>query len=218
MHNSLSCLLTMGNSSQSENKISRCATSTTSKSTSFLLFGKPIHTDQSPRSQQQQQSGVSSADGLGFQSFNDIGSPGLTNNSSTDVNQEVEDKVQKLTKAGGSKISDNSSLTHQHGNSLEAFGNNGVKGLQRFKYETSILSLKKDTHKKTNKDAVLPYKVFSESEEVGRTLDLTMFSNYEQLYDRLRKMFGIEDLELSNRVLYKDIGNMMRHVGEEPYG
>jgi len=45
-----------------------------------------------------------------------------------------------------------------------------------------------------------------------------MFSSYEQLYDRLRKMFGIDDLELSNRVLYKDIGNMMRHAGEEPYG
>ena len=31
-------------------------------------------------------------------------------------------------------------------------------------------------------------------------------------------MFGIEDLELSNRILYKDIGNILRHVGEEPYG
>jgi len=221
VHNSLSCLLTMGNSSQSEHKISRCSTSSTSKSTSFLLFGKPIHTDQSPRSQQQQQqSGVSSTDGLGFQSFNDTGSPGLTNNSSTDVNQEVEDRVQKLKKekAGGSKISDNSSLTHQHGNSLDAAGTNGVNGLQRFKHETGILSLKKNTHEKTSEDTVLPCKVFSETEEVGRTLDLTMFSSYEQLYDRLRKMFGIEDLELSNRVLYKDIGNIMRHAGEEPYG
>jgi len=151
VHNSLSCLLTMGNSSQSEHKISRCTTSSTSKSTPFLLFGKPIHTDQSPRSQQQQQSAVSSADGLGFQSFNDTGSPGLTNNSSTDVNQEAEDRVQKLIKekAGGSKISDNSSITHQNGNSLDAAGTNGVKSLQRFKHETGILSLKKNTHEKT---------------------------------------------------------------------
>jgi len=43
-----------------------------------------------------------------------------------------------------------------------------------------------------------------------------MFNNYKQLYDMLRKMLGIEYLELSNRIIYKDIGNIMRQVGEEP--
>ena len=43
-----------------------------------------------------------------------------------------------------------------------------------------------------------------------------MFNNYKQLYDMLWKMLGIEYLELSNRIIYKDIGNIMRQVGEEP--
>lgn len=43
-----------------------------------------------------------------------------------------------------------------------------------------------------------------------------MFNNYKQLYDMLQKMLGIKYLELSNRIIYKDIGNIMRQVGEEP--
>ena len=71
-------------------------------------------------------------------------------------------------------------------------------------------------YEKTSKNTFLPCNVFSETEKAGRTLDLTMFNNYKQLYDMLRKILGIEYLELSNRIIYKDIGNIMRQVGEEP--
>ena len=78
--------------------------------------------------------------------------------------------MQKIDKKIWLTISDNSSITHQNGNSLDAAGTNGVKSLQRFKHETGILSLKKNTHEKTSEDPVLPCKVFSEAQEVGRTL------------------------------------------------
>ena len=39
-------------------------------------------------------------------------------------------------------------------------------------------------------------KVFLESEDVGRTLDLSCFGSYEELYMRLANMFGLERSEI----------------------
>eukprot|EP01018_Ginkgo_biloba_P016559 Gb_33804 [translate_table: standard] len=210
--------LTMGNPSQSEQKASNgWAGSSPMKSAPFLLFGKPIHTEQSPKSQQQQQSGLSSSDGPGFQMLNDNGSPGLTSNSSTDGNQEVSDRVQQLItgRTEVCKFFDNSGLQLCQGESLHSAGTNGIGNLQWFKDEAAMARMDKGGN--TFEDSIMHCKVFKETEEVGRTLDLSLFCTYEQLYDRLAKMFGIEESELSNRVLYKGMGGSLRHAGDEPY-
>ncbi|KAM7278072.1 hypothetical protein ACFE04_005206 [Oxalis oulophora] len=60
-------------------------------------------------------------------------------------------------------------------------------------------------------------KVFMESEDVGRTLDLTVLGSYEELYIRLASMFKIEISEILSRVLYRDGVGAVRRIGEEPF-
>ncbi|RZB80492.1 Auxin response factor 18 isoform B [Glycine soja] len=60
-------------------------------------------------------------------------------------------------------------------------------------------------------------KVFLESEDVGRTLDLSQFGSYEELYRRLGNMFGIERSEILNHVLYYDAAGAVKQTGEEPF-
>ncbi|KAG4985483.1 Auxin response factor 18 [Glycine soja] len=60
-------------------------------------------------------------------------------------------------------------------------------------------------------------KVFLESEDVGRTLDLSLFGSYEDLYRRLAIMFGIERSEILNHVLYHDAAGAAKKTGEEPF-
>ncbi|RDX66920.1 Auxin response factor 18, partial [Mucuna pruriens] len=60
-------------------------------------------------------------------------------------------------------------------------------------------------------------KVFLESEDVGRTLDLSHLGSYEELYRRLGNMFGIERSEIFNRVLYRDATGSVKQTGEEPF-
>ncbi|KAJ7981006.1 Auxin response factor [Quillaja saponaria] len=61
-------------------------------------------------------------------------------------------------------------------------------------------------------------KVFMESEEVGRTLDLSLLGSYEELYRRLDDMFGIERSEMLSRVLYRDAKGTVKQAGDEPFG
>lgn len=222
VQDNLSCVLTMGNSSQSEQKATKGrSSSSTTKSASFLLFGKPIHTEQSPKSEQQQQSGVSSSDGPGLHAVNDSGSPGLTSNSSTDGNPEVVDRLQRAMtgRSDTSKLSENYGLRLYCGETLDSTVNNGGGNLSWFKdRQVSLPTLENGSGGKTSEDGILHCKAFLESEDVGRTLDLSVFSSYEQLHNRLAKMFGIEDSDLSNRVLYKDAAGVGRHTGDQPYG
>ncbi|KDP29117.1 hypothetical protein JCGZ_16506 [Jatropha curcas] len=60
-------------------------------------------------------------------------------------------------------------------------------------------------------------KVFMESEDVGRTLDLSLLRSYEELYRKLADMFGIENSETLNNVLYRDITGSVKHIGDEPF-
>jgi len=220
MQSSPSSFLTAGNSSQNEQKTSSgSGSSSTTKGSSFLLFGKPIHAAPSPKSYNQQQSGLSSSDGAAFHTFTENGSPGLTSNTSSNGNQEALERVQKLIRGGrdGTKLSENYGLRLSNGESLDLAGTKGIRSLQWFKDQTSTLKLEKDKLENTFEDSIVHCKVFKETEEVGRTLDLSLFCTYEQLYDRLAKMFGIEESELSNRVLYKGLGGSVRHAGDEPY-
>lgn len=60
-------------------------------------------------------------------------------------------------------------------------------------------------------------KVFVESDTVGRNLDLSALSSFDELYRRLSEMFGIEGAELRSRVLYRCATGEVKHAGDEPF-
>lgn len=60
-------------------------------------------------------------------------------------------------------------------------------------------------------------KVFMESEDVGRTLDLSVLGSYEELYDKLADMFAIEKSEMMSHVVYCDAFGAVKHTGDEPF-
>lgn len=60
-------------------------------------------------------------------------------------------------------------------------------------------------------------KVFMESEDVGRTLDLSAFGSYEELYRKLADMFGIQKSEMLSNLLYRNISGALKHTGDEPF-
>ncbi|AQK66414.1 Auxin response factor 16 [Zea mays] len=61
-------------------------------------------------------------------------------------------------------------------------------------------------------------KVFMQSEDVGRTLDLSAVASYEELYQRLADMFGVDKAELTSHVFYRDdASGALKHPGDEPF-
>ncbi|XP_051218298.1 auxin response factor 10 [Lolium perenne] len=60
-------------------------------------------------------------------------------------------------------------------------------------------------------------KVFVESDAVGRNLDLSALSSFEELYARMSDMFGIDGAELRSHVLYRGAAGEAKHVGDEPF-
>ncbi|KAK8496175.1 hypothetical protein V6N13_052117 [Hibiscus sabdariffa] len=61
-------------------------------------------------------------------------------------------------------------------------------------------------------------KVFLESENVGQTLDLSLLGSYEELYQKLANMFGMERSQMLGRVLYQDETGAVKQIGDEPFG
>ncbi|XP_022985548.1 auxin response factor 18 [Cucurbita maxima] len=60
-------------------------------------------------------------------------------------------------------------------------------------------------------------KVFMESEDVGRTLNLSVISSYEELYRRLAYMFGMEKPDILSHVLYQDATGAVKQAGDKPF-
>lgn len=60
-------------------------------------------------------------------------------------------------------------------------------------------------------------KVFLESEDMGRTLDLTALNSYEELYRDLATMFGLEKSEISSNLIYLNGAGAIKHTGDEPF-
>ncbi|KAF7823392.1 auxin response factor 18 [Senna tora] len=60
-------------------------------------------------------------------------------------------------------------------------------------------------------------KVFMESEDVGRTLDLSHLGSYEELYRRLANMFAMERSRMFHHVLYCDATGAVKKTGQEPF-
>ncbi|KAE9600598.1 hypothetical protein Lal_00045685 [Lupinus albus] len=163
---SLSCLLTMGNSHKSLEK------SDNVKRHQFLLFGQPILTEQ-------QISGRACSSDLLSQNYS-------TGNDSQDENK---DKGKRL-------FSDSQSTL------LQQFSPGKSCSTESWK-----LDLDTSGH----------CKVFMESEDVGRTLDLSSLGSYEELYRRLANMFGIERSEMLSHVLYRDATGAVKQIGEKPF-
>ncbi|KAG8380501.1 hypothetical protein BUALT_Bualt06G0022200 [Buddleja alternifolia] len=60
-------------------------------------------------------------------------------------------------------------------------------------------------------------KVFVESEDVGRTLDMSVIGSYDELYKRLAAMFGMERSDMLSNVVYSDEKGATKHTGDEPF-
>ncbi|KAF5742540.1 hypothetical protein HS088_TW09G00590 [Tripterygium wilfordii] len=60
-------------------------------------------------------------------------------------------------------------------------------------------------------------KVFMESDDVGRTLDLSVLSSYQELYGKLASMFGLRSSEMMSSVLYQDAAGTVKHTRDEPF-
>nr|CAN63853.1 hypothetical protein VITISV_024151 [Vitis vinifera] len=96
-----------------------------------------------------------------------------------------------------------------------AFHQNGP---QESSSDEGLLTWYKD-HQKTNLGLETGHcKVFMESEDVGRTLDLSILGSYEELYRKLANMFGIERAEMLSNVLYRDEAGIVKHIGDAPFG
>lgn len=60
-------------------------------------------------------------------------------------------------------------------------------------------------------------KVFLESEDTGRSFDLSAFRSYEELYLRLIDAFGLERSKPLSSFLYQDATGGFRKVGDKPF-
>ncbi|KFK32306.1 hypothetical protein AALP_AA6G225100 [Arabis alpina] len=61
-------------------------------------------------------------------------------------------------------------------------------------------------------------KVFMESEDVGRTLDLSVIGSYQELYRKLAEMFCIQERsDLLTHVVYRDANGVIKRIGDEPF-
>ncbi|PWA99753.1 Aux/IAA-ARF-dimerization [Artemisia annua] len=60
-------------------------------------------------------------------------------------------------------------------------------------------------------------KIFLESEDIGRTIDLSVLESYEELERKLANLFGIKAFNNSIHVLYKDSTGDVKRIGDEPF-
>ncbi|KAJ6778333.1 AUXIN RESPONSE FACTOR 4-RELATED [Salix koriyanagi] len=80
------------------------------------------------------------------------------------------------------------------------------------------LQWNKDSQLKSEQSFTIGHcKVFLESEDVGRSLDLRLLESYEELYRKLADMFGRLNSEKFSNLLYRDVNGITKHVGEEPF-
>ncbi|KAK9126022.1 hypothetical protein Scep_014868 [Stephania cephalantha] len=166
----VSCLLTMGSSTESSKKPDN------KKTAQFILFGQPILTEQQ----------------ISLSSSGDTVSAVITGNSSSDGNPEK------------ANLSDNSgSGLHLHGLPESS----PCEGFPWYKEGQSNELGLETGH----------CKVFMESEDVGRTLDLSVLKSYDELYRKLGNMFDIEKSETLSHLLYRNAKGEIKHTGDEPF-
>ncbi|TKY52928.1 Auxin response factor 18 [Spatholobus suberectus] len=131
---------------------------------------------------------------ISLSSSGDTFSPVLARNCSSDGNA---DKVTNFSGGSGSAL-------HQQGLHERS-------SCERFQWY-------RDNYQETEAGLETGHcKVFMESEDVGRTVDLSLLRSYDELYRKLADMFGIEKSEMLSQVLYRDINGTVKHIGDEPF-
>nr|ARR29291.1 auxin response factor 10 [Cyrtomium guizhouense] len=205
----LSTLLTVG-STTSEPALNSNGSSwdreqsSSSKSAPFLLFGKAIDTSQSMKSQPAQMSGRSSSDGQGHEIISDSNQSEALDR----MHSFVSSQAHHIQQSGAYNV-----LAHQEA-AFDSFSNE-VGTLNWFKEQASCLD--KEKVLSTLDSSSNHCKVFKESDDVGRTVDLSMFESYEELHEKLSLMFGVQKAEILGRVVCLDLMGSSRPIGEEPY-
>ncbi|KAJ7526804.1 hypothetical protein O6H91_16G023700 [Diphasiastrum complanatum] len=226
-HFTIQCNLAKGttfaNASQNESAsgtIPSQSGSSNNRSAPFLLFGKAI--DPVIPSTQQQNSGGSSSEGTSHQLLKDNSPPPKVINATSQSSEIQGDKLEMVQRYE-SRVTDGVKTTYvtpqcHPGSYSDSSCIDEIGGLKWFKEQASMLtSEKKDVLVRANGDSLIHCKIFMESEEVGRTIDLSLFSSYEELYEKLSDMFSTEKSKLSGRIVYKDLEGSTIHVGGEPY-
>ncbi|XWS43587.1 hypothetical protein CRYUN_Cryun16bG0117100 [Craigia yunnanensis] len=128
---------------------------------------------------------------ISLSSSGDVVSPVLTGNSSSDGNL---DKMANFSDGSGSAL------------------------CQQSLPERSSLPWYKGICQEAEPNLEIGHcKVFMESEDVGRTLDLSSLWSYDGLYRKLADMFGIENSEILGHLLYRDATGAVKQIGDEPF-
>ncbi|KAJ7566818.1 hypothetical protein O6H91_02G119800 [Diphasiastrum complanatum] len=187
----------------------------TNRSAPFLLFGKaidPMHTAKD----QPQLSGSSSSEGNSCHDSQE-NSPLTQASANSSFDGSYTDTVEKVDgHSHGSKIEGADSQLPQEGRDCNYA--NEIGGLKWYKEQVSMMkSEKKQVLERSIGDSKMHCKIFLESEEIGRTVDLSLYETYEELYDRLANLFSTDKSKLSGRVVYKDLEGSTIHIGGEPY-
>nr|ARR29293.1 auxin response factor 10 [Cyrtomium guizhouense] len=204
VQSSPSTVLTVGNSN-GNNSLSQLSSSGIAsynggaasgrRKASFLLFGKTIDTSQPINPQQPQVSSDSSrheAISDGFKS-------------------EVCDDSHRLITDQGSVLHPlmSSSMVFQQQDAMTS-----ACGLGSLKWSNDQASY---LDRSVLDSGSQHCKVFSESDDIGRTVDLSSFGSYQQLYEALENMFGAQKSDFLNRVVCVDSMGFSRPIGDEPY-
>ncbi|OAE23454.1 hypothetical protein AXG93_285s1110 [Marchantia polymorpha subsp. ruderalis] len=171
-----------------------------SASTQLVLFGQAINTDSNKS--QPQHSGGSSCDGPSLQHLKEESS-GKRKDSPSESNQN--ENFER-----GQKYMSGSLSNGKQSDLIVGEFQKWVPGLDKERGAGEKLAASPG-------ESFSHCKVFKENDEVGRTVDLSQFSSYEELYDRLGAMFGLEQKVPLNAMFYRDGENYTRNVGCEPY-
>ncbi|KAG6548510.1 hypothetical protein Mapa_009998 [Marchantia paleacea] len=171
-----------------------------SASTQLVLFGQAINTDSNKS--QPQHSGGSSCDGPSLQHLKEESS-GKRKDSPSESNQN--ENFERGQKYMSGSLSNGKQSDLKVGEFQK-----WVPGLDKERGAGEKLAASPG-------ESFSHCKVFKENDEVGRTVDLSQFSSYEELYDRLGAMFGLEQKVPLNAMFYRDGENYTRNVGCEPY-
>ncbi|EFJ38760.1 hypothetical protein SELMODRAFT_437622 [Selaginella moellendorffii] len=204
----------------------------TKRTATFLLFGKSIDPNYNPEEQQlqqQQNSGVSggcSSEGTSHQYKESTSQAQPSSNSSFEDGQAdnniINNNLGNKNASSGNVTNNTTDMTHKLFTNVTSTSLRLCQGESPDSGVTnesgSSKWMKEHSGADPDDDGVIHCKIFFEKEEVGRTLDLSLFGNYEELYDRLASMFTMDKSKLSGRVVYRDLEGSTIYIGGEPYG
>ncbi|XP_031505175.1 auxin response factor 10-like [Nymphaea colorata] len=180
------------------------------KAAQIRLFGQSIGMKEPEKSDSTQlNSQVYSTDGLGSSVITN--NSGIVSGSTENFNTAHVDKINFSRSQGKGP--------HYHKHLDAPSAPNILPGISLLKEKPSDLGLQKCVYgdKLFDEGANGHCKVFMESEDVGRSLDLSSFTSFDELYKTLAQMFAVDQTDMLSRVLYRDANGIVRHTGDEPY-